>query len=86
MNNLNQLRIPRCVKLNPSINRGSARILRCQPTRVGSLHIHLRQARYQRRSLQVTVLKVSRRTAQNHLAIAIRAIGRLTIGALNQQG
>ena len=37
-------------------------------------------------SLQVTVLKISHRTAQDRLAIAIRVIGRLTIGALNQQG
>jgi len=37
-------------------------------------------------NFQVIVLKVSRRTAQDRLAIAIRAIGRLTIGALNKQG
>jgi len=48
--------------------------------------IHSRQARYQRPSLQVTVLKISYRSAQDRLATAIRAIGRLTIGALNQQG
>jgi len=32
------------------------------------------------------VLKVSRRAAQNRFVTAIRAIGRFTIGALNQQG
>jgi len=38
----------------------------------------------QRLSLQVAVLKVSRRTAQNRFVTAIRPIGRFTIGALNQ--
>ena len=40
--NLNQLKISRCVKFN--VNRGSARILRYQPTRVRRLHIPSHQA------------------------------------------
>jgi len=84
---LNQLRIPRCVKFNvhqPIVEvhgfcDASQRAFR-------NLRIHSRQARYQRPSLQVTVFKISRRTAQNRLATAIRIIGRLTISALNQQG
>jgi len=43
------------------------------------------QARFQP-SLQVAVLKVSCRGAQNRFVTAIRAIGRFIIGALNQQG
>jgi len=37
-------------------------------------------------SLQVAVLKISRRAAQNRFVTAIRAIGRFIIGVLNQQG
>jgi len=53
---------------------------------IRSLHIPSHPARSQRLSLQVAVLKVSHRTAQNRFVTAIRAIGRFTIGALNQQG
>jgi len=78
MGNLNQLKIPRCVKFNVHQPSGSARILRCQPTRVRSLHIPSHQARSQRPSLQVAVLKISCRATQNRFVTAIK-----TIGALN---
>jgi len=86
MSNLNQLKIPRCVKFNVHQPIVEVRILRCQLTRVRSLHIPSYQARSQRPSFQVAVLNVSRRVAQNRFITAIRAIGRFIIGALNQQG
>jgi len=80
MSNLNQLKIPRCVKFNVHQPIVEVRILRCQLTRVRSLHIPSHQARSQRPSFQV-VLNVSRRVAQNRFITAIRAIGRFIIGA-----
>ena len=69
------------------INRGSARILRRQSSRVRSLHIPSHQVLgLNGPSLWVTVLKISRHATQDCLVITIRTICRLVVGALNQQG
>ena len=81
MNDLNQLRIPRCVKLNVYQPILEVHGFCDASQRVRSLYIPSHQARSQQPSLQVTVLKVSRHTPQDRLVIAIRAIG-LTINRL----
>jgi len=87
MSDLNQLRIPRCVKLNNNAHQPIVEVHGFCDANARSEPTYLHQAQYQQLSvsLQVTVLKVSRRAAQDRLATAIRVIGRLTFGVLNQQ-
>ena len=83
MNDLNQLRIPRCVKLNFMPNRGSADF-------ATPANAHLEPAyTFAPSSISTTITPsycAQSLAPLKIIAIAIRAIGRLTIGALNQQG
>jgi len=79
----NQLKIPRCVKFNVHQPIVEVHGFCDASQRAFDACIYLRINSV---SLQVAVLKISRRAAQNRFVTAIRAIGRFIIGVLNQQG
>jgi len=88
LSDLNQLRIPRCVKFNTHQPIVKVHGFCDASQRTFGACLYLRSKldlNGHFKLFQVTVLKISRRAAQDYLVIAIRDIGRLTIDALNQQ-